>query len=75
MDVDKDIDTEVMPPPSSPKKVIEPSPDNHSVKTSESGPVFLKQMLRIEIEFPTTKVVNLIEEFTDYLEETGLQDE
>lgn len=33
-----DIDAEIMPPPCSPKKIIEPSPDNHSVKTSESGP-------------------------------------
>lgn len=32
-------------------------------------------MLWIDIDFPQTKVVNLIEEFTDYLEENGLEDE
>lgn len=32
-------------------------------------------MLWIDIDFPHTKVVNLIEEFTDFLEENSLEDE
>jgi len=32
-------------------------------------------MLRLEVEFPQIKVINLIDEYNEFLEENGLEDE
>jgi hypothetical protein len=46
-----------------------------SIRTSESGGGTLKTMLRVEIDFPSTKVVNLIDEYNEFLEDNGFIDE
>ena len=47
---------------------------SESAKTSESHPRVLSSMLRIEVDFPESKMVNLIDEYQEYLEDNGLND-
>ena len=55
-------------------KAVEP--ESHEKKTLESadGNV-LQNMLRVEIDFPSTRVCNLSEEYQEFLDENSLVDE
>ena len=47
---------------------------SESAKTSESHPRVLSSMLWIEVDFPDNKVVNLVDEYQEYLEENAMHD-
>ena len=59
----------------SPAPTKESSASKVKEEASETDSTVLKEMLRIEVDFPSNKVVNLIDEYQEYLEENGLKDE
>ena len=67
-----EVDIE-MPPPEISLQVGVAEPKEQSEPTIERP--CLSSMLRLEIEFPQIKVINLIDEYNEYLEEHGLEDE